>query len=334
MKGINRRSFLKGTALGAGSLVLGSSYIVNANEATKEAGTRTFSLNLQNNMKFGYTENAKVWIPLAYTNATQRPRNLKVEGNYDGYTLSNNHLVPLLEASWTGKKEDSLHLVKVGLNLDIDLAKNLNLPEGDYLHCSRDVRVDRNVKLIADAVTKLALTDEQKARNLFGWVIANVDSKNAKDKRGIRTIYAKDGSELLKGNNISASSVFVALCRACGIEASEAFGLTLDSGRFNLADASRRVYTRSAIKLNNKWVPNDIQLAINGSKTLEQHKVANFAFNTWDNNWALLNFSRDYEIHNSYETKLLSTLQVAYGVVDGATMSHFDKDHTNYNIQA
>lgn len=334
---MKRRDFLKGLSAGAGACLLGTSYFAHAKES-KEAKERRFNLNLVSSAQFNNANELKLYLPLCLSNETQIPRNLKIEGNYASYELIGEKSTPLLYAKWNVKEENAQEAksieAKLGVNIAVDIkeTKILNVPEGDYISQNRYIRTDGEIANIVNSLVKDTQSPIQKAQTIFAWISNNISLSMAQNQDGIRGIYSKDGRQIMRGDNINASSVFVAACRACGIPAVEAFGFSLDSGRYNLNPKQSQPYTRSAILINNQWIPNDVILAIASNN--QSRNILNYSFKTWDNNWALFNFSRDHNLLINNENLLFNTVQFAFGFADSVNLRNYQINHFNHAIYA
>ncbi len=327
MNPISRRTFIKGTCASIGAVAM-SSVFAEAKNATLDS-IRDFTLHSQHTINFYTTNTTNIWLPLAISNSFQIPYNLNIQGNYQSYQIQNIDNTPLLYALWKNNSQEktlqtSLHIRISHLKDDLELKDSAS-----FTAQSRYIRTDGTIATIAQALIKQTDSELLKAKKLFNWVANNIQSEESSDIQGIRSIHSKDGVVLLRGENISASSVFVALCRAVGLEAIEAFGIKIDNGRYDVyqkqLSEDLRIYTRSAVKINNTWIPNDVILAISAFKVAQKDKatILENAFREWDNNWVLLNFKRDIRLHSN----LLSTLQGIYGDIDGTKISSYDSSH-------
>ncbi|RDU73108.1 hypothetical protein CQA66_02450 [Helicobacter aurati] len=336
---LNRRSFLKGSALSLGAMTMGNMLFAHAHNKREES-IRDFSLSFTYKSRFETHNTLNLWLPLALSNGFQTPYNLRVEGNYDDYSLGNDNNTPILHAVW--RHNDNEKHLKTTLNLKAKfLESSLDLKDfTDYQPQDRYIRSNPTIAGIVNSLVADYQSDRQKAEKLFAWVTRNISSQDGQDIQGIRSIKDINGNEILRGENLSASSVFVALCREAGIPSFECFGISLDSGRYALNDSTPKVYTRSVVFVNNAWLVNDSLLAIKAREALQnknamlEHSTQRYAtimqdsFTQWDNNWVMLNYLRDITL----DSILVSTLQQAYGEVDGAKLSSYNLEHFHSTI--
>lgn len=332
---LNRRAFLKGSAIGLSVATMGNMLFAHSSNK-KEENIRNFSLSFAYKSKFQTYNTLNLWLPLAINNGFQTPYNLIVDGNYDSYSLSNDKNTPMLYAVW--QNNDSEKYLKTSINVKTRFLKS-SLDFADFTNINtqdRYIRSNPMIQSIVMSTTNGTQSDMQKAEKLFTWVANNISSQEGVDIHGIRSIRDIHGNEILRGENLSSSSVFVALCREAGISSLECFGISLDGGRYNLNDSKPTIYTRSAIVINGHWIVNDSLLAIKAREALQNMNtnahdcaaIIKSSFNQWDNNWMMLNHTRDIQL----DSVLVSTLQQAYGEVDGIKLSSYDFNHFNGNI--
>lgn len=332
---LNRRAFLKGSAIGLGAVTMGNMLLARASNK-KEDNIRNFSLSFAYNSRFQTHNTINLWLPLALSNGFQTPYNLMVEGNYDSYSLNNHDNTPILYAVWQNNNSEK-HL-KMSLDVKTKFVKS-NLNFADFANTQtqdRYIRSNHMIQSIVRAVNNGIQSDIQKAEKLFAWVTNNISSQEGADMQGIRSIKDIHGNEILRGENLSSSSVFVALCREAGLSSLECFGVSLDSGRYDLNSLKPTIYTRSAIAINGAWIVNDSLLAIKAreasqsmnTKAQDYPAIIKSSFNQWDNNWIMLNHTRDIRLNSI----LVSTLQQAYGEIDGVKLSSYDFNHFSGNI--
>lgn len=326
-----RRNFLKSACMGTG-LVLSGGYFVDAKaSANTLSNTRDFVLSFSHNLQFETANTIDVWQPLAMPHSFQTPYNLKVNGNYTQYKINNADNIPILHAQWDNNTQDKQ--LNITLNVSSYYTKReLQMPFTYVDNADRYIRTDGEIAKIAHAITNKLDSNLQKTQKLFEWVALNIPSQEGKNISGIRSIKQRNGEEVLRGEDISATSVFVALCRTLNIPALESFGMKIDSGRYNDEISKPQHYTRSVVYVDGKWIPNDVLLAINlldkDSKmsAIQQKHIIDTAFNEWDNNWILLNFARDVKLGKN-NNGLLTTIQHAYGEIDGTKLSSYDTTH-------
>lgn len=70
-------------------------------------------------------------------------------------------------------------------------------------------------------------SDMQKAEKLFAWATRNISSHERCDTRGTRTLKDTRDKEILREENFSAYSVFIALCHKAHILVSNVLALAL-----------------------------------------------------------------------------------------------------------
>ncbi|RDU67016.1 hypothetical protein CQA53_01765 [Helicobacter didelphidarum] len=329
MENINakRRTFLKQGCIGAGLLL---SQPVFASITSKNLNVKKASLYLAHNVNFATQTELNLYIPIALKNEFQKPYNIKVNGNYKTYTLNDRRNIHFLQALWENKSHSNNN-IEVSFDVDISPIKDvINIKESEIsLESESNILIGESLYKVANNLSGKFHNQESLAKSLFIWVAHNLHTKEAQYVDGIRSLFSKDGDMLLRGQNLSASSVFVELCKLVGIPAIEAFGIIVDNDGYNFIANERQNYTRSVIKIGNKWIPNDIILAIEAKKS-HKPKVIENAFKEWGNNWVLLNFARSVEVDSTY----LSTFNIAYGEVNGIKLSSYNANHFSQKIFA
>ncbi|PAF50694.1 transglutaminase-like domain-containing protein [Helicobacter sp. 13S00477-4] len=293
---MERRDFIKTSILGTGILM--NPNILYANTSKK------FSLNFSYKINFDSAKQIKLYIPLPISTDFQQPYNLNINGNYKHHSTEYQNGVPFI---YTQYDQDS-KLKYISINLNILLNKmNTKNPQKNpkqYLENTRYIRTDGMIKKLA---LNLKTNDNQKTANkIYEWIINHIDEKNAKNTKGIRSIQTKSLGILFSGENISATSLFVSLCRACNIPATEAFGIDLYNPQ-NTFSSKAEIYLAST-----GWVPYDIITPI-----LDQ------SFNgigTWKEDFILMNYARDFCIQNTF----LASFDTAFGLVDGDRLDYYE----------
>ncbi|PAF49108.1 hypothetical protein BKH41_03195 [Helicobacter sp. 12S02232-10] len=306
---MKRRDFIKTGILGTGILM--SSSILNANTSK----TKKVSLDLSYQINFDSAQEVKLWIPMPITADFQQPSKIKIQGNYDLHKTYSQNGVPIVYAQYNQEKKPKNISIQMDLLLTQRNSKNsLNSKENlqTFLHSTRYIRTDGSIKELA---LKLKTTnDQQTVQNIYAWIKNNLDYQNAKNMKGIRKIQTKDSKVIFSGENISATTLFVSLCRACGIPSKEAFGLDLNHHQISFT-------SKAEVYLKQKgWVPYDVIAPIK-NPTLEGSQQ-------WLGNFVLLNYERDIKIEKS----VLNSFDNAFALVDGDKLSYYESKHFIQNI--
>ncbi|PAF48079.1 hypothetical protein BKH46_01855 [Helicobacter sp. 12S02634-8] len=300
---MERRDFIKTSILGTG-ILMGSSILYAGNSQAKKV-----SLDLSYQIHFDSAKEVKIWIPMPIASDFQQPTNIRIQGNYHTYKTYSQDSTPLIYASYYQTPKPKHISISVDVSLTPRNSKNL-LASQDlkaYLQPTRYIRTDGVIQDLAKHLK--ANNDTQTAHNIYAWIYNNLDYENAQNKEGIRKIQSKDGKIAFSGENISANTLFVSLCRACNLPAREAFGLGLQGGKTAFV-------SKSEVYLKNKgWTPYDTITPIANPTLNGQQK--------WLGNFVLLNYGRDVQIEKS----VLSSFDNAFALVDGDKLSYYEGRH-------
>ncbi|MDO7252650.1 transglutaminase-like domain-containing protein [Helicobacter cappadocius] len=299
---MQRRDFIKTSILGTGILM--GSNIMNANPAK----TKKYNLTFEYQINFASASDTKIWIPMPMTTSFQKPSNVKIQGNYDFYKTYTQSQTPIIYAQYSKKPKRILASVDILIVQDNSKEKSNHLE--NYLKPTRYIRTDGMIEQIAK---ELSLGNEQeKLVNIYKWIKKNIDYENAKDTSKIRTILSKNSTPILSGENISANTIFVSLCRACGIPAREAIGIniktltTLSKAQAYINDSGWNLYDPIA-----------------------SIKDSSFdGFGKWKDDFIFLNYERDMKI----ESSIVSLFDNAFATVDGDKLKYYENKNFTKNI--
>lgn len=303
---MQRRDFIKTSILGTG--VLMSSAIANTNPSK----TKKYNLKFEYQINFPSANDVKIWIPMPTQTSFQTPSNIKIHGNYNFHKSYIQDHTPIIHAQYNKKSKNIFVSVDV-LTTPNHLQGNNQEKSNNFeelLRPTRYIRTDGEIEKIASALN--SGSQKQKVSKIYQWVRENIDYENAKNIAKIRTILSKNGTPILSGENISANTVFVSLCRYCGIPSQEAVGLDTNT-TFTL--------TKSEVYLDNSgWFPCDIIASIK-DKSFD-------GFGKWQNDFILLNYQRDMKIENS----IISLFDNAFATIDGDKLNYYENKNFIKNI--
>lgn len=294
---MQRRDFIKTSILGTG--VLMSSAIANTNPSK----TKKYNLTFEYQINFPSANDVKIWIPMPTQTSFQKPSNIIIRGNYNFHKTYIHDQTPIIHAQYNKKSKNIFVSVDV-LSTPNHLHNTEEKPNGfeELLRSTRYIRTDGEIEKIASTLN--IGSQKQKVSKIYQWVRENIDYENAKNISKIRTILSKNGTPILSGENISANSVFVSLCRYCGIPSREAVGLDTNT-TFTLS--------KSEVYLNDGgWFPFDVIASIK-DKSFD-------GFGKWQDNFILLNYQRDMKIENS----IISLFDNAFATIDGDKLNYYE----------
>ena len=190
-----------------------------------------------------------------------------------------------------------------------------NTAELDYCRRpSKYVPTDGIVKSTADAATKGAKTDREKARALYEWVVENT-FRNPKTRGcGVGDVRFLLESRDLGGKCADLNALYVALARASGLPARDVYGIRVaksELGYKSLGASSENVtkaqHCRAEVYLERDgWVPvdpADVRKVVleepPGNRPLDDEMVKRARarlFGSWEMNWMAYNFAHDVEL--------------------------------------
>jgi transglutaminase-like putative cysteine protease len=186
-----------------------------------------------------------------------------------------------------------------------------------FLKPTRLIPIDGIVRMTADAITRRAGTDFEKARAIYDWIIDNTFRDPEVKGCGVGDIKYMLESGNLGGGCADLNALFVGLCRAAGIPARDVYGLRVAPSTrgarslgLSSADATRAQHCRAEVYLAGYgWVPVD---PADVRKVVLEEPPGNLAiddagvkqarerlFGSWEMNWIAYNFAHDVALRGS-----------------------------------
>ncbi len=230
----------------------------------------------------------------------------------------------ILAASWSAGDEAVLTLTSrvatTGHAADLTTP---NVPPVDIATLSRFLRptrlipTDGIVKSTADAITRGAGTDLERARAIYDWIVDHTRRNPATRGCGLGDIRFMLESKDLSGKCADLNALFVGLARASGIPARDLYGLRVAKSRtgarslgLSSDDATRAQHCRAEVYLTGYgWVPVDPadvakvmleeppgHLAPDDEKVLSARSRL---FGSWEMNWFAYNYANDVTLPGS-----------------------------------
>ena len=167
------------------------------------------------------------------------------------------------------------------------------------------------VKQQSDRIVAGAVTDLQKARRIYNWVVENSARNPSTRGCGIGDVAAMLKSGDLSGKCADLNALYVGLARAAGLPARDVYGLRVAPSRFgyrSLGAGSNNVtkaqHCRAEVYLTGLgWVPVDpadvrkvmleeppANLSLEDAKVVAARRAL---FGSWEGNWLAYNFAHD-----------------------------------------
>ena len=185
------------------------------------------------------------------------------------------------------------------------------------------IPTDGIVRKTALDATKGARTDEEKAKAIYDWVVANTYREPKVRGCGEGDIKTMLETGNLGGKCADLNAIFVGLCRSVGLPARDVYGLRLAPSAFgykelsgNPASLKGAQHCRAEVFLKNRgWVamdPADVAKVMR-LETADWIKTTNHGvvapvnkalFGGWEGNWVAYNMSHDVALPGSKAPKL------------------------------
>jgi transglutaminase-like putative cysteine protease len=321
---MKRRDFLYRTGLTAAGLTLSRRAPLAQSEPQR---WRTFEITTQVQVlqPRGAT---RVWLPapLAAAPYQHTMGDTYHPGGGTAVMIETNVNEPdILGCSWDEGVEPVLTLVSRVAT--VDYAANLTAPTvpppadmrslSHFLRATRLIPTDGIVRMTANAITRDAGTDIEKARAIYDWIVDNTFRDPKTRGCGVGDIRFMLESGNLGGKCADLNALFVGLCRAAGIPARDVYGLRVapsEKGFRSLGlsshDATKAQHCRAEVYLAGYgWVPVDPadvrKVALEeppGNLAISDERVKlarERLFGSWEMNWIAYNFAHDVSLRGS-----------------------------------
>jgi transglutaminase-like putative cysteine protease len=213
---------------------------------------------------------------------------------------------------------------------------------------------DGIVKATATQITKGCVTDLQKARAIYDWVVENTFRNPNTRGCGNGNIRFMLESHDLGGKCADLNALYVGLARASGLPARDVYGIRTaksELGYKSLGASSENVtkaqHCRAEVYLESHgWVPvdpADVRKVVleepPGNLSLDDPKVRQARerlFGSWEMNWMAYNFAGDIELPGSSEERLNFLLypqaETSEGRVDSLNPDAFQYEITSKEL--
>jgi transglutaminase-like putative cysteine protease len=290
--------------------------------ATASAGWRRFELRTHVEIAdpVGAT---KLWLPIPLAESTDYQRRIDLRWEAPGAARAERVVVPgyaveLLAVEWPDAKAvGSVDLVAVVETRDraVDLAQSLRRAPARpraldaYLRATKLLPTDGVVKVTADEITHDRRGDVEKARAIYEWVVEHTNRDPNVRGCGIGDVGAMLESGYLGGKCADINALFVALARASGIPARDAYGVRVAESRLGYkclgksGDVSKAQHCRAEFyAVGHGWIPVDpadvrkVVLEESGGLPLDDARVQaarERLFGAWEMNWVAYNHGHD-----------------------------------------
>ena len=291
-------------------------------------GWRTFEITSQIDI-LKPDGTTRVWapVPLPITTPFQRHIHtaLRHEGGSAILTNAGQLRVPMAQAEFPAGKPASLTVTSKVATRDWtvlspgDEARQRPHREPAWPHddSASLPPVDDIVKQKAAAITKGAGTQQQKARAIYEWIVANTfrDPKARGCGRGDVKFMLESGD--FGGKCADINALFVALARGCGLQARDVYGIRVAPSRLGYrslgaatANITKSQHCRAEVYLDETgWTPvdpADVRKVIleepPGNLPVSNEMVKSARerlFGSWEMNWVAYNYAQNVELPDS-----------------------------------
>jgi transglutaminase-like putative cysteine protease len=321
---MNRRDFLRRTGFAATGLALSDSRLLAQPETIERWRAFEIVTRVEVLKPSGLT---RVWLPtpLAVAPYQKTMGDTYHAGSGSVVMVETNANEPdILSAAWEAGDEPVLTLTsRVATTGHIaDLTRPAVPPVdvatlGRFLRPTRLIPTDGIVKTMADAITRGAGTDFDRARAIYDWIVEHTYCDPATRGCGPGDVRLMLQSKNFGGKSADLNGLFVGLARAAGLPARALYGLRVAKSRtgaraLGLAtdEATKAQHCRAEVYLTGYgWVPvdpADVRTLMleepPGHLAIGDEKVRNARarlFGSWEMNWIAYNFAHDVTLPGS-----------------------------------
>jgi len=301
----------------------------------------------------------RVWLP---TPLAVAPYQKTMGDNYHAGSGSvvmietNENEPDMLGATWDEGVEPVLTLTSRVTTRDhaVDLSTPAVPPVdirtlGRFLRPTKLIPLDGIVKSTADAITRGAYTDIDKARAIYDWIVENAFRDPKVVGCGTGDIRFMLESKNLGGKCADINALYVGFARAAGLPARDVYGLRVARSEkgfvslgLNSSNATRAQHCRAEVYLVGfGWVPVDpadvLKVALEeppGNLALadERVKIARGRlFGSWEMNWIAYNFAHDVSLRGAKRGSI-PFFMYPHGETNAGRLDSLDPDAFSYSI--
>jgi transglutaminase-like putative cysteine protease len=302
-----------------------------------------------------------IWLPAALIRDTPFQRThanrFSAEGGTAKFSKDKPNALGIVSATYPANAKPVLMLTsQVSLkNYAVDLSvpsrgPHVSKEELDYfLQPSRYIPTDGIVKETALKATAGAITEMEKARAIYDWVVDNTfrDPKVRGCGRGDIRFMLESGD--MGGKCADLNALYVGLARSVGLPARHVYGLRIAKSDFGYKSlglatdkATKGQHCRVEVYLREHgWVPvdpADVRKVVleepPGNRPLSDEMVSKARqrlFGSWEMNWMAYNYAHDVELPGSAKQPVVYFMYPQAETTEGR-VDPFDPDSFKYEI--
>lgn len=360
---MNRRYFIKSTALATGVSILASQTLLASKNNPFGVSKDIRKFNVTNDYDMKYNGNdTRLWIPLPLDANYQKSADIKYNGNYDeAKIVTNPYNAKVLYAKWhkTNKQNRKLNLTfnvsTIERTVRFSKAKNsTNYPEDvkKFLNPTEHIPVDDKVKKFLAPIIKGSTSPLQKARAIYNWTSTTMYRDPKTIGCGLGDAKRAIQEKIFGGKCTDISSVFVSLLRNAGIPAREVFGIRLGKSYVSKAlgksdenyfgNFSKGQHCKAEFYIDGiGWVPADpadvtkIRLVENLANNNDKvQKAREYFFGSWEMNWIGFNSARDFILDPKPTQFPINMLGYPYSEDGEDVLNYYDPKSFKYSYTA
>jgi transglutaminase-like putative cysteine protease len=356
---MNRRDFLRSAGAASASLAFPKTGCLLAAGVTSDSW-RTFEVKTRVEIlkSSGAT---RVWLPAALISKTPFQKmlsnRLKAEGGTAKFVESRADALGIIVAEFPAGVKPVLTLTTrvATKNYTVDLSapgKARQVDRAELEHFLRPTKLLPTggiVKATATEITSGAMTDLEKARAIYEWIVHNTFRDPKTRGCGVGNIRFMLESNDLGGKCADLNALYVGLARAAGLPARDVYGIRIaksELGYKSLGTSSENItkaqHCRAEVYIGGYgWVPVDPadvrKVALEeppGNRPLDDEMVKKARarlFGSWEMNWMAYNFAHDVALPGSAGAPVGFLMYPQAETADGR-LDSLDPDSFKYEI--